>query len=91
MPESEVPVPPAGKELDAEGRQTLQSQGFRHRRSEKLSGLVPDWYQTTWHSREYIVTRLSAWFGDVRYSVVPGGLQDVVTARKAAFSGGTNG
>ena len=73
----------ASKDLDAEGKQTLQTHGFLHRRSQKLQGLVPDWYQTTWHSREYIVSRLSAWFGDIRYWVVPDGQQDVVAAKKA--------
>jgi hypothetical protein len=43
---------------------------------------VPDWYQTTWHSRDYIVNRVSGWFEDVRHYSVPGGTQDVVTARK---------
>jgi ubiquinone/menaquinone biosynthesis C-methylase UbiE len=74
----------ASKGLDAEGQKMLQIRGFEHRRSQKLRGLVPDWYQTTWHSREYIVNRLSAWFGDIRYCVVPEGQQDVVAARKAS-------
>jgi SAM-dependent methyltransferase len=69
--------------LDAEGKRMLEIRGFVHRRSEKLKGLVPDWYHTTWHSREYIVKRLSAWFEDIRYCDVPGGQQDVVAARKA--------
>jgi len=69
--------------LEAEGREALQSRGFVHRRSQKLRGIVPDWYHTSWHSPEYIAGRLQTWFGDVRYRVVPGGLQDVVAARKA--------
>jgi ubiquinone/menaquinone biosynthesis C-methylase UbiE len=73
----------ARKGLDAEAQKMLQTQGFVHRHSQKLRGLVPEWYQTTWHSREYIVNRLSAWFGDIRYCVVPDGQQDVITARKA--------
>ncbi|MGH9613715.1 MAG: class I SAM-dependent methyltransferase [Bryobacteraceae bacterium] len=72
----------AANALDAEGQRTLRIRGFVHRRSGKLRGLAPDWYQTTWHSREYIINRLSAWFEDIRYSVVPDGDQDVVTARK---------
>ena len=68
--------------LDAEGRETLRTRGFVHRRSQKLRGLVPDWYHTTWHSPEYIVDRLRTWFGDVRYHVVPGGMQNVVVAKK---------
>jgi SAM-dependent methyltransferase len=69
--------------LDEEGQKMLRSQGIVHRHSQKLGGLVPDWYQTTWHSREYMVKRLSEWFGDIRYHTVPDGLQDVVLARKA--------
>ena len=52
-----------------------------HQRSRKLSGIVPDWYNTSWHSRAYIVARLDAMFSDVRYTVVPDGIQDLVAAR----------
>ncbi|MBZ5594526.1 MAG: class I SAM-dependent methyltransferase [Acidobacteriia bacterium] len=72
----------ATKGLDAEGQRTLRDHGFVHKRSQKLKGLVPDWYQTSWHSREYILDRLSAGFEDVRYRVIPDGLQDVVVATK---------
>lgn len=68
--------------LDEEGRRALHVSGFLHRRSQKLRGIVPDWYHTTWHSREYMVERLSRWFGDVRYQVVADGLQDIVAGRK---------
>ncbi|HSW50513.1 MAG TPA: hypothetical protein VLH09_10075, partial [Bryobacteraceae bacterium] len=68
--------------LDSEGRSALDSCGIVHRRSQKLRGFVPEWYHTTWHSPEYIVSRLSARFGDVRYSALPDGAQDIVTARK---------
>ena len=68
--------------LDEEGHRALQAGGFLHRRSQKLRGIVPDWYHTTLHSREYMVERLSRWFGDVRYQVVADGLQDIVAGRK---------
>jgi len=68
--------------LDPEDHELLRTRGFVHKRSQKLKGLVPDWYQTSCHSREYIVQRLSASFEDIRYRVVPDGLQDVVVARK---------
>jgi SAM-dependent methyltransferase len=68
--------------LNEEGRRALQSGGFVHRRSQKLRGIVPDWYHTTWHSHEYMVQRLSRWFGDVHYYVVADGLQDVIAGRK---------
>jgi ubiquinone/menaquinone biosynthesis C-methylase UbiE len=72
----------AAKGLDAEGRETLDGAGFLHRRSRKLKGMVPDWYQTTWHSREYILDRLSRWFEEMRYDVVADGLQDFVLGKK---------
>jgi SAM-dependent methyltransferase len=68
--------------LDAEEQRTLRTGGFVHKRSQKLKGLVPDWYQTTWHSREYMVERLSAAFEDIRYREVPDGVQDIIVARK---------
>jgi hypothetical protein len=46
--------------LDAEGLKALQVHGFVHRRSQKLKGLVPDWYHTTWQSREYVVNPSSS-------------------------------
>ena len=70
--------------LDEETKSALNLDGLVHRRSQKLRGLVPDWYQTTWHSRAYIVNRLSAWLGDIHYFVVPDGLQDFVAGRKSS-------
>jgi SAM-dependent methyltransferase len=67
--------------LDEEAAGILKSAGFMHQRSRKLSGLVPDWYNTSWHSQPYIVARLDALFSDVRYTVVPDGIQDLVVAR----------
>ncbi|MBL8294175.1 MAG: class I SAM-dependent methyltransferase [Bryobacterales bacterium] len=74
---------PAWRELDEEGRQTLQETGFVHRRSEKLRGLVPEWYHTTWHLPQYMIQRLSGSFVDVHYCRVPEGQQDMVVARRA--------
>ncbi|MFB3776848.1 MAG: class I SAM-dependent methyltransferase [Bryobacteraceae bacterium] len=72
----------ARESLDSRGRSALDSDGIVHRRSQKLRGFVPEWYHTTWHSPEYIAKRLSARFSDVRYSALPDGAQDIVTARK---------
>ncbi len=68
--------------LDAEGQRELQSTGFVHKRSQKLMGLLPEWYQTSLHSPEYMRDRLSERFEGTRYFEVPGGMQDVVAARK---------
>lgn len=67
--------------LDEQAAGMLKVSGFLHRRSRKLSGIVPGWYNTSWHSKNYIVARLGALFSDVRYTVVPGGSQDLVVAR----------
>jgi len=72
----------AARSLESHDRQTLADRGFVHKRTQKLKGLVPDWYQTTWHSREYIVNKLSGGFEDIRYHAIPDSVQDVVVARK---------
>jgi SAM-dependent methyltransferase len=68
--------------MDASDIETLLSRGFLHKQSKKLSGIVPEWYQTTWHSREYICDRLTRWFQDPSYSSAPEYLQDFVVAQR---------
>jgi len=72
----------AAATLNEQAAGILKSVGFLHHRSRKLSGIVPDWYNTSWHSQTYIVARLGELFSDVRYTVVPDGIQDLVVARK---------
>lgn len=67
--------------LDPTGLDTLRTTGFLHRRSPKLRGIVPDWYQTTWHSEQYIATRVAALFDTVDYRDIPEGMQAFVMAR----------
>jgi SAM-dependent methyltransferase len=67
--------------LDPQSRATLTDTGFVHRRTSKLNGIVPDWYQTTWHSEQYIVGRVSAHFDNVVYRDVPDGMQAFVLGR----------
>jgi ubiquinone/menaquinone biosynthesis C-methylase UbiE len=76
----------AAKHLDLEGKKRLMEVGFVHRRSKKLKGIVPDWYQTSWHSQEYIRNLLSRGFVDIQFRVIPDGLQDFVLARKTDHS-----
>lgn len=71
----------AAKVLDDDSRRTLDQAGFVHRVTRKLSGIVPDWYNTSWHSATYIRHRLAASFEDVQYLRVPEGIQDFVVAR----------
>ncbi len=67
--------------LGESGLDALRERGFVHRRSRKLKGIVPEWYNTSWHSPEYIVDRLLPLFSDVRYVVVGDGMQDIVLAK----------
>jgi ubiquinone/menaquinone biosynthesis C-methylase UbiE len=76
----------AGKGLAAGDAVTLKSAGFLHKTSNKLRGMVPSWYHTTWHSRDYIVKRLEGWFESVSYFEVPDGLQDFVIGRAKSAS-----
>lgn len=73
----------AAQVLDADGLATLRATGFLHRRSRKLQGIVPDWYHTTWHSRDYLVQRLAPRFEDIRYETVPGGGPQVIVMARA--------
>jgi ubiquinone/menaquinone biosynthesis C-methylase UbiE len=73
----------AAQSLDSGGLAELQSRGFLHRRSQKLRGILPHWYHTTWHSQDYIVKRLRTWFADVRYETVAGGTQSIVLAQRS--------
>jgi ubiquinone/menaquinone biosynthesis C-methylase UbiE len=77
----------AARVLDPNSQSTLRTTGFVHRRSAKLKGIQPDWYHTTWHSRDYIVNRLAARFQDVRYEVLAGSVQDIVIASRPARTG----
>jgi len=70
----------AAEGLDREGAASLKQNGLLHRHSRKMKNLLPEWYQTTWHSEEYIVGKLSSVFLNVRYETIPGGSQDVVIA-----------
>ncbi|HXE14830.1 MAG TPA: hypothetical protein VN633_22075 [Bryobacteraceae bacterium] len=40
--------------------------------------MMPEWYHTTWHSKGYIVDRLSRHFQGVRYVEILDGMQDFV-------------
>jgi SAM-dependent methyltransferase len=73
--------------LDEDGLEGLKVAGIVHRTTGKLKGIVPEWYNTTWHSQQYVVTLLnSLLFHDVHYTVVPDAMQDFVLARSSGFS-----
>jgi ubiquinone/menaquinone biosynthesis C-methylase UbiE len=70
----------AARCLSEVDRRVLQSTGFLHKTSRKLSGFLPDWYHTTWHSQSYILGKLTSLFGKATYIAVIDGLQDCVVA-----------
>ncbi len=72
----------AASKLPGDAAETLLRYGFVHARSQKLAGLMPDWYNTTWHTQAYIEARVGARFNDVRYVVYPESFQNMVVARK---------
>ncbi len=70
----------AARGLSEDDQRVLKSTGFLHKKSQKLSGFLPDWYHTTWHSQRYILDKLTSLFGTATYIVVVNGLQDCVVA-----------
>ncbi len=64
--------------------ETLQRVGFLHKKSRKLRGIVPEWYQTSWHTQEYVMRRLSRWCECINYSTSPERSQDIVAASRRA-------
>lgn len=73
----------ATRVLSEADRRVLKSEGFLHKTSRKLSGFLPDWYHTTWHSQSYILDKLTSLFGTATYIVVVDGIQDCVVASGA--------
>ena len=62
----------------------LEREGFLFETSRKLRGIVPDWYHTAHHTREYAVSLVAGHFRVLRY--LPGGMgyQDVLIAELPA-------
>lgn len=60
----------------------IERDGFVFRTSAKLTGILPEWYQTAFQSQPSIVSALSAHFAEVGYLERLLGDQDVALARK---------
>jgi SAM-dependent methyltransferase len=74
----------AARLLREDERAILASEGLIHKRTRKLKGILPDWYNTTWHSQDFVVGTLSRFFVDVRYVEIVDGNQDLILARASA-------
>ena len=62
----------------------LRRKGFLFKTSSKLHGILPDWYQTAYHSREYVMRTCSSQFEVVDYQETGLGYQDVVVLQRSA-------
>jgi len=67
------------QEIDA-----LKRTGFIFAKAPKsMQGIFPEWYQTAYHTREYVLSHYSKYFNVVEY--IPSGLdhcQDLVVLQK---------
>lgn len=70
------------KTLGAEERTSLQARGLLFKRSSKHRGIHPDFYHTTFHTKEYVMRRWSAFFEIVDYKELGLGYQDLVVLRR---------
>jgi SAM-dependent methyltransferase len=62
---------------------TVERDGLLFCGSQKLKGILPDWYQTTFQTRSHIVNSLTAHFEGVEYFERRFGNQDAVVARRS--------
>jgi len=77
----------ARRDWDTDRRARLEQEGFVFETSTKLRGIVPEWYHTAHHTREYAVSRVGAYFRVLAY--IEGGMgdQDAIVARRDAVVG----
>lgn len=72
----------AAQALGAAKITELQERGFFHTRSRKLDGIMPAWYQTSWHTAEYMMSRMAESFEAGKLRRVEDGTQDVLSATR---------
>ncbi len=70
--------------LSAPEADDLRREGILFKRSNKLRGLHPEWYQTSFHDEEYMQQMLDGYFKMVSYNKWGLGYQDLVILEKAA-------
>ena len=73
--------------LAEEEVEELQRRGFLFKRSGKLRGILPGWYQTAYHSREYVERTFGRGLELVAYEESGMGYQDVVVLRRGGYNG----
>jgi len=62
--------------------ETLEQLGFLFKTSSKLHGILPDWYHTAYHSREYVIRTVAPDFRVLEYVEAGFGVQDLVVLER---------
>lgn len=68
--------------LSQHDHQILQEEGFLFKSSSKLRGILPDWYHTAYHSREYVLRTVSRSFTVLAYIEAGLGYQDLIVLER---------
>ena len=69
------------RQLDDESRHQVRQTGLLVKESRKLEGIFPHWYQTAYHTREYVQYTFGAYFQSVEYLPEGLGYHDLVLCR----------
>ena len=68
--------------LPNEDLAVLRQRGFLFKTSAKLRGIVPGWYHTAYHSRDYVLRTFSRRFSVISYREAGLGFQDLVALER---------
>jgi hypothetical protein len=68
--------------LSGEHVKKIEADGFLVCKSSKLRGICPEWYHTTYHTRQYVVKECSRLFRVLSYMPEGMGYQDVVIVER---------
>ena len=77
---------PSWTALPREDLETLRQRGFLFRTSAKLRGIVPGWYHTAYHSRDYAERTFARYFSVLSYREAGLGFQDLVALERPPSS-----
>ena len=72
----------ASRQLDSAAAESLRREGFLFQTSAKLRGILPEWYHTAFHTREYAVSQVGAHLRVLAYIAGGMGDQDVIIAER---------
>ena len=77
---------PSWTALPREDLEILGRRGFLFRTSAKLRGIVPGWYHTAYHSRDYAERTFARYFSVLSYREADLGFQDLVALERPPSS-----